>query len=182
MKLSLVALATGLGMTMVSVFAQAAGGGGTVNFNGEIIDAPCSIAPESVDQTVSLGKVSATALKNGGEAESVPFKIKLLNCDLGTVKTVTATWGGTESTAQPGTWGLTGTAAGAGIVLRDVSFKAIKPGEVTAATGLNAGGNVIAMSATLRGDSPSGTGTDAKAATITPGTFTSVASFSLTYQ
>lgn len=36
-------------------------GHGTVTFTGSIIDAPCSIAPESIDQTVNLGQISNVA-------------------------------------------------------------------------------------------------------------------------
>ena len=47
--------------------AQAAGAGsGTVTFEGAIIEAACSIKPESVDQTVSLGQVARSQLAVGG--------------------------------------------------------------------------------------------------------------------
>ena len=37
-------------------------GHGKVTFTGSIIDAPCSISPDSIDQTVSLGQISNACL------------------------------------------------------------------------------------------------------------------------
>ncbi|MFE8730632.1 type 1 fimbrial protein, partial [Aeromonas hydrophila] len=36
---------------------------GTINFTGAIIDAPCSIASESVNQTVQMGQISSRVLE-----------------------------------------------------------------------------------------------------------------------
>lgn len=184
MKLSKVALAMGLGMALVSGFANAAPSGtatpsatggqghGTVHFKGEIIDAPCSIAPESADQTVDLGQVSNSALANKGTSTPVPFDIKLQNCDISTYKTVTATWSGTPDVNMQSAWGITGTASGAAIVLRDASEKQIKLGEETSPTTLTADNTTIAMSAFLQGDGQP----------VVPGAFTGVADFVLAYQ
>ncbi|ELE9730709.1 fimbrial protein [Enterobacter kobei] len=181
MKLSKVALAMGLGMALVSGFANAAASGtstvggqghGTVHFTGEIIDAPCSIAPESADQTVDLGQVSNSALANGGKSTPVPFSINLQNCDISTYKTVTATWSGTPDVNMTNAWGITGTASGAAIILRDASEQEIALGQETAATTLTADNTTIAMSAFLQGDGQ----------TVVPGSFTGAADFVLSYQ
>jgi type 1 fimbria pilin len=181
MKLSKVALAMGLGMALVSGFANAAAssntaagaaGHGTVHFKGEIIDAPCSISPDSADQTVDLGQVSNSSLKNKGKSSPVAFNIKLQNCDISTYKTVTATWSGTADTNNADIWGITGTASGAGIVLNDASMKPIVLGAETAATTLTANDTTIAMSAYLQGDGQ----------TVVPGAFTGAADFVLAYQ
>lgn len=181
MKLSKVALAMGLGMALVSGFANAAASGtasvggqghGTVHFKGEIIDAPCSISPESADQTVDLGQVSNSALANKGTSTPVPFEIKLQNCDISTYSTVTATWSGTPDQNMTSAWGITGTASGAAIVLRDASEKEIELGKESAPTTLTADDTTIAMSAFLQGDG----------ATVVPGAFTGAADFVLSYQ
>lgn len=187
MKLSKVALAMGLGMALVSGFANAAPSGttppaasgtvggqghGTVHFKGEIIDAPCSIAPESADQTVDLGQVSNSALKDGGTSTPVPFDIKLQNCDISTYKTVKATWSGTPDVNMQTAWGITGTASGAAIILRDASEKEIALGQETSPTTLTADNTTIAMSAFLKGDGQP----------VVPGAFTGVADFVLSYQ
>jgi type 1 fimbria pilin len=104
-----------LTIAMASVFAMGAAnaatdqGHGTVTFTGSIIDAPCSITPESSDQTVDLGQVSNLALKDGGKSVPQTFTIKLTQCDVTTKKTVKTTFAGTESTAQTGLLALTGT-------------------------------------------------------------------------
>jgi len=182
MKFSKIALAMGLGMALVSGFANAAASGttaaagnsghGTVHFKGEIIDAPCSIAPESADQTVDLGQVSNSALANKGNSSPVAFNIKLQGCDISTYKTVTATWSGTPDVKEPTIWGISGTAHGAGIVLRDASEQDIVLGKDTAATTLTSNNTTIAMSAFLKGDGDN----------IVPGAFTGAADFVLAYQ
>lgn len=180
MKLSKVALAMGLSMAMFAGFANAAASGtnvggqghGTVHFKGEIIDSPCSIAPESADQTVDLGQISSSQLKNNGVSTPVSFDIQLQNCDIETYKTVTAVWSGTPDTNAPEYWGITGTAEGASIVLRDASAKEIKLGEETAATTLTADNTSIAMSAFLKGNGKN----------VVPGSFTGVADYVLNYQ
>ena len=184
MKFSKIALAMGFGLVMASGLANAdadtpaqtptAGsqGHGTVHFKGEIIDAPCSISPDTADQTVDLGQVSNSALNKKGKSVPVPFNIKLQNCDVSTYKTVTATWGGTPDVNMPTAWGITGTASGAAIVLRDASEQDIAMGKASAATALVANNTTIAMSAYLQGDG----------AEVVPGAFTGAADFVLAYQ
>lgn len=187
MNFSKVALAMGLGMALVSGFANAATSGttppsasgtvggqghGTVHFKGEIIDAPCSISPETADQTVDLGQVSNSALKDEGTSSPVAFDIKLQNCDITTYKTVTATWSGTPDQNMKTAWGISGTASGAAIILRDASEKEILLGQETSPTTLTADNTTIAMSAFLKGDGQK----------VVPGEFTGVADFVLSYQ
>jgi type 1 fimbria pilin len=180
MNISKIALALGLGMCVVSGTANAAASGansggqghGTVHFKGEIIDAPCSIDPNSADQSVDLGQVSNSALANKGKSTPVPFEILLRNCDISTYKTVTATWSGTPDVNMPTAWGITGTASGAAIIIRDASEKEIELGKASAPTTLTADNTTIAMSAFLQGDGQ----------TVVPGVFTGAADFTLTYQ
>ncbi|MCK7148441.1 fimbrial protein [Enterobacter bugandensis] len=151
-------------------------GHGTVTFTGSIIDAPCSISPDTIDQTVDLGQVSDSALAaNSNTGTSVPrnFQIKLENCDTTTFKSVTSTFtGGEGSTADH--LGITGTASGASVALTDAAGTLIKLGEPTAQHQLQDGNNTLMFSAYLQGDGAS--------ATIVPGDFTSIADFTLAYQ
>ncbi|ALX95764.1 type 1 fimbrial protein [Serratia sp. JSRIV001] len=177
MKLNKIMLAAALTFCAVNV-AQAAGqGSGTVTFTGSIIDAPCSINPESVDQTVGLGEISNVALAKGGntgESEPRGFKIKLENCDTATLKSVTTTFSGGASEYNSEWLGLNGTATGAGIIIASQNNGDLKLGVPSAAQTLVDGNNTLQFSARLKGG-----GTDA---TITPGTFQSVADFTLAYQ
>lgn len=180
MKLSKIALAMGFGMVLVSGMANAAASGtttggqghGTVHFKGEIIDSPCSISPDTADQTVDLGQVSNASLKKEGKSTPVPFSIKLQNCDISTYKTVSTTWSGTPDVNKPTAWGISGTASGAAIVLKDASEKDIELGKATAATTLTANNTTITMSAYLQGDNQP----------VVPGSFTGAADFVLAYQ
>ncbi|MBE4913768.1 type 1 fimbrial protein [Enterobacter cloacae complex sp. P6RS] len=176
MKLNKIVMAIVLAGSVVS-FAQAKDQGhGTVTFVGSIIDAPCSISPDSIDQTVKLGEISNVALNaNGNTGSSIPrpFEIKLENCDTTTQKTVTATFTGAEDSAVANHLGITGTASGAGIVLTDGSGKPIELGKPTDAHMLQDGNNTLMFSAYLQGDG---------ASAVVPGDFSAIADFTLAYQ
>lgn len=180
MKMNKIVL--GLAMAMgVSTFAHAAAvvdqGHGTVTFTGSIIDSPCSIDPDSIDQTVNLGQVSTVALsENSNKGISTPrnFYIKLEKCNLeGASKAVTATFTGAAGTTK-GMLGMTGTAKGASIAMTDGSGKVLELGKPTSAQALQDGNNTLAFSAYLQGDGAS--------EGITPGEFNSVTNFTLAYQ
>lgn len=178
MKLNKIMLAAALTFGVINV-AQAAGqGSGTVTFNGSIIDAPCSIAPESIDQTIPLGQISNAALAaNGNSGESTPraFNIKLENCDTATLNTVTTTFAGGGASFNADWLGLNGTAQGAAIVLASQRDGDLKLGQPSLAQDLVDGNNTLAFSARLKG---SGSANVA----IVPGEFQSIADFTLAYQ
>ncbi|BEP37727.1 long polar fimbria major subunit LpfA [Variovorax sp. V59] len=76
-------------LAVAGVLSQAASAAdGTINFTGEIVDAPCSISPNSQNLTVPLGKVSRTAFDGGTagtaavgkKATPAKFTIDLLGC------------------------------------------------------------------------------------------------------
>lgn len=173
MKLNKIILAVSLSMGMASFAHAADQGHGTVTFTGSIIDAPCSITPETVDQTVDLGQVSNVALKNGGKSTPKTFSIDLENCDVKTLNEVKTTFTGGESVAQPGLLGIVGTASGASIAITDASGKLLPLGEASPSHALQEGNNTLLFSAYLQGDGAS--------ATIVPGDFQSVADFTLAY-
>ncbi|EKS6735760.1 fimbrial protein [Enterobacter ludwigii] len=163
----------------VSSFAFAEQGSGKVTFTGSIIDAPCSISPESVDQTVELGQISNVALKNGGKSEPRPFSIDLENCSFesaaegGVQKNkVTVTFTGMES--SDGLLAITGTAKGAGIAITDGAGEVISLGQPTTPQTLQQGKNTLSFAAYMQGDTKQG-------AVITEGSFQSVADFTLAY-
>lgn len=66
MKLNKILLATGLGLAMSVGTANAADAGhGKITFTGSVIEAPCSINPDSLDQTKPLGAISRSWLEKG---------------------------------------------------------------------------------------------------------------------
>ncbi len=160
-----------------SVFAADAGNG-RVNFTGAIIDAPCSIAPESVDQTVDLGQVSNVALADGGKSMPRPFEIALENCDVSSLNdgvSLTFTGAQAEFDESNTILGIVGTGAGAGVQITSGSGEVVQLAKPTAYQTLQNGKNTLLLSAYLIGN-----GGDIS--TITPGDFTSVANFTLNYQ
>lgn len=177
MNFKKVALASVMGLILASGAANAADQGhGKVTFTGSIIEAPCSIAPESIDQTVNMGQISSAALQaNGNTGTSTPrnFVIKLENCAEVTSKSVISTFTG-ASGATEGSLGITGTAKGASIILTNGDGKQIKLGKAADAHMLQDGSNTLLYSAYLQGDG--------QAATVTPGDFTAIADFTLAYQ
>ena len=158
-----------------SVVHAAGAGQGTVTFKGAIIEAACSIDPESVDQTIGLGQVAKSALTGGGTATPQDFYIKLVGCNVTSLtdKTVTTTFTGAESADVPGALGIVGTAKGAGVMMVDGRGTAVVLGTATKPQLLQDGNNQLSFGAFLKGQA---TGD------ITPGEFSAVTNFSLAYQ
>lgn len=72
-------------MCATSAFAAGAiattdAGGGTMTFSGSVIEAPCSIVPESQNIKVDLGQVSTSTLKTKNHSDLVPVTITLTGC------------------------------------------------------------------------------------------------------
>lgn len=178
MKLTNIALATVLSLGMVSL-ANADAGSGKVNFEGKIIDAPCSIAPGDDNQRIPMGQIANVALKDGGKSTPENFYIHLENCDASTLKTVTTTFTGPTSAGNADLLGITGTARGASLAITDGSGTLIKLGQPTAPQGIQDQTNILNFSAYLQGDM----GVDGKtAAEIVPGDFSTTTTFTLAYQ
>ncbi|MEC4167153.1 fimbrial protein [Pseudomonas sp. MS-1(2024)] len=69
-------------MASVSGVHAAGAGTGTISFEGEILEAACSIVPTSVDQTIPLGQVAKSQLSTGGVTSPKVFKFELTGCVL----------------------------------------------------------------------------------------------------
>lgn len=178
MKKCIIALSVLSLFTASSVYA--AGGTGKVTFTGSIIDAPCSIAPGSLDQTVPLGAISNVALAangNTGSSTPKPFHIELEDCVIttpGTKDKVSVTFTGAASPHDSDSLALVGgDASGASIVLTDGDGVKVKLN--TASTGQTVinGNNTLTFAARVQGGGA--------AATIVPGTFQVPANFVLNY-
>lgn len=173
-KLFLLALVSSAMST--SVFAAKDMGHGKVNFKGSIIDAPCSISPDSIDQTVELGQISNMALVDGGKSIPRTFDITLENCDVtGLKEGVKLTFSGAAVDNTKQTLGIVGTGAGAGIQITNGSGNVITLGTPVPFQQIQDNNNTLRFSAYLKGN-----GGDIK--TITAGEFSSVADFTLSYE
>ncbi|HBU8524502.1 fimbrial protein [Klebsiella aerogenes] len=163
-----------------SSMSHADQGHGKVTFTGSIIDAPCSITPDSIEQTVDMGQISNVALKDGGKSTPRNFSIDLENCtfvDDGSgnlsKNKVTVTFTGMESAANNGLLAITGTAKGASIAIADGDGQIIELGKATKPHALQNGKNTLSYAAYMQGDG----GTTA----VTEGEFQAVADFTLAY-
>jgi type 1 fimbria pilin len=182
MKLNKIMMAAALAFGTICTAQAADQGHGKVTFTGSIIDAPCSINPESIDQTVELGQISKVALVGGGKSTPRNFSIDLENCSFGSPAAknkVQVTFTGmngieSEAKAKNGLLGITGTAGGASIAITQGDGEVIKLGEPTKEQVLQDGNNTLTFAAYMQGD-----GGDAS--TITEGDFQSVADFTLAY-
>lgn len=77
------AIVTALSLSSVAaVAATSTVNGGVVHFKGELVNAACAVAAESVEQTVQLGQVRTVKLAATGDtSDAVGFNIKLVDCD-----------------------------------------------------------------------------------------------------
>ena len=173
------------------------GGSGSVTFEGEILDAPCSLASDSADQTVDLGQISNHQLNMGGKSEAHPFTIKLENCSFGvtasprkardsiyvgpTSGNVSFTFSGGETISKidGGIFGeklfaVSGSASGIGLVITDPSGNLVKNGEPTNIYNVLEGDNSFVFNSYMQALS-------LKENSVIPGDFQSVINFTLTY-
>ncbi|WP_421512467.1 fimbrial protein (plasmid) [Enterobacter sp. JS8-1] len=182
MNCNKVASALVLSMGMVAFGASAADqGSSSVTFTGSIIDAPCSIAPDSVDQEVSLGQVAKNTLLAGGKSNPAHFDIKLENCVLSVGKpdataanTVTITFNGAPADAGKKLLQIEGSAAGAGVGITDPNGDQVTLGKATNAIALtNATTNSLDLYGFLQGID------DTK---LTEGSYQAISYFTMDYQ
>lgn len=177
MRLNKVMVVALLAFGVSSATYAADRGHGKVVFTGSIIDAPCSITPETVDQTVPLGQISNAALKAGGKSTPRNFFINLENCTFGTPASknkVSVTFTGMESATTKGLLGITGTAKGASVAITDGAGSVIELGKPTKGQLLQDGNGTLSFAAYVQGDANPST-------VITEGNFQAVADFTLAY-
>ncbi|EPL9572110.1 fimbrial protein [Providencia rettgeri] len=164
-------------------------GHGKVTFKGEIIDAPCSISSDSIDQTVWLGQIANSVLANGGTSTAKQFNIELEDCvfpkdadDKVYNDKVNITFSGSSAAFNAKLLGVTGldatdpTIAGnVGIQLTDTNGAALDMGVATAQEHqLQAGDNTLRYSAYVQG-------ANVAVDKIPLGKFEGVTNFTLTY-
>lgn len=107
------AITTSAALTMSNTFAAA----GTVNFNGEIIDAACTVDTGSASQTVKLGRYSKSELKaSGDKTVGTKFSIVLADCPE-TVTSATIKFDGSADKTNSNLLAVTGGATGVAINL-----------------------------------------------------------------
>lgn len=159
-KILLATLVSGMMCTSAFAVEHATNQGhGKVTFKGEIIDAPCSISSDSIDQTVELGQIANTILADGGTSFPKQFTIELEDCVLeaGTNDKVQITFSGASAGFNSkllGVTGLTGEVGNVGIQITDTQGAPIDMGMTTTQKHqLQNGSNTLQYSAYLVGAS-----------------------------
>ncbi|OEE49813.1 fimbrial protein [Vibrio anguillarum] len=171
-------IASAMMMLSASVFAAAAEdtGHGVVNFTGAIIDAPCSIAPESMDQTINMGLISNDLLEKQGETPVRPFSIHLESCSTETAKAATVTFSGRSDSVEKKNLAISGAGKGAAIALvNQLDDSVIELGTKTKAISIVEGDNVLQFGAKLVSNLKEGD-------KATPGEFKATTNFIISYE
>jgi P pilus assembly protein, pilin FimA len=177
MKLNKIMIAAVMAMGVSSFTHAADQGHGVVEFTGSIIDAPCSVDPDSSKVEVKFGQVSKSVLADGGKSASQDFTIDLVNCDFGSPATnnkVTATFNGVSATTDNTLLNIAGTASGAGVGIQTYQGEQITLGTPSSAFALSGNGDhQLKFAAFLQG---------LNSGSVTEGDFSATANFELAYQ
>ncbi|TBL73786.1 type 1 fimbrial protein [Obesumbacterium proteus] len=182
LKMKLNKLVTVVSLVMMAGAANAAitgtpGGQGKVNFRGQIVDAPCTIKNDSTNQIVEMGAITMSTLEAGRSA-LIPFELHLESCELktdGSAYKASIIFDGVRAVSgQDDLLLLNGSAKGAGLGIIDKNGDDLKLGQEADLGDMLKGDNTLNFTAYLQK-------TGGSAATITPGSYTSVANFTMTY-
>ncbi|WP_398498013.1 fimbrial protein [Variovorax sp.] len=160
---------------------------GQVNFVGEITDSVCSIAPESMNLTVPLGKVSKNAFPTVGTGSSLAkFTLNLRDCPV-TANKAKVTFSGTADKINAELLAIelsngTGnpTAKGVGIEISDWEAVKIPLGQASRDYLIAQGSNDLQFRARYISTLPL-TPAAANGPALTPGTANGSAQFTVAY-
>lgn len=103
---------------------------GKIALSGSILDTPCAIAMDSIDQSIDLGTVPVSVLKQWGESPLQPFTIHLMGCRLQSPvgqawQTFAITFDGPADNTG---FVVYGQASGVSLILEDRAGERIQPG------------------------------------------------------
>ena len=142
--------------------------GGTVNFKGEFVNAPCVVSSDTANQTVDLGQYRTASLAAAGDQTAkAPFEIKLVNCDASLAKTASFAFYGTADATNKSLLSVTASSAneegatGMGIGIYDAAGDLLKPDGaaqsvktnlVNGTTTINFSANYVATAAATPGE------------------------------
>jgi major type 1 subunit fimbrin (pilin) len=88
--------------------------GGTIHFQGEVVNAACAVDTGSTDQTVQLGQVKSDTLSEAGKtSSSVGFNIQLDDCDTTVATSASVAFTGVVDPTNVNALALESSAAGA---------------------------------------------------------------------
>lgn len=129
--------------------------GGTVNFTGSIVNAPCVVDVSSENHTVTLGQYRTDSFSGTGSVSSpVDFKINLINCTTDTYTSAAVTFTGSTVSGNSNVLTLSSIQAGdqvaenVGIqILQDSNPVAVDGSAASTAKTISDGTNRLAFQA-----------------------------------
>ncbi len=154
--------------------------GGTVHFEGELVNAACAVSSQSADQVVTLGQYRTASFAAVGDTTAqIPFTIVLNDCDPKVAATAAVAFSGQTDATDTTLLAVTSannsaTATGVGIEILDSASATLKPNGATfsAAQALVEGTNTLRFSARYK----------ATAVSATPGQANADATFIMKYE
>lgn len=154
--------------------------GGTVHFEGELVNAACAVSTQSSDQVVTLGQYRTASFAAVGDTTAqIPFSIVLNDCDPKVAATAAVAFSGQSDITNNNLLAVTSadngtTASGVGIEILDNTSTALKPDGATFSTAqaLVEGTNTLRFSARYK----------ATATSATPGQTNADATFIMKYE
>lgn len=154
--------------------------GGTVHFEGELVNAACAVSTQSSDQVVTLGQYRTASFAAVGDTTAqIPFSIVLNDCDPAVAATAAVAFSGQADATNSALLAVssgnnTTTAGGVGIEILDNASTALKPDGATFSTAqaLVEGTNTLRFSARYK----------ATATSATPGQANADATFIMKYE
>ncbi|MDH1794891.1 type 1 fimbrial major subunit FimA [Citrobacter sp. Cpo061] len=154
--------------------------GGTVHFEGELVNAACAVSTQSSDQVVTLGQYRTASFTAVGDTTAqIPFSIVLNDCDPKVAATAAVAFSGQSDITNNNLLAVTSadngtTASGVGIEILDNTSTVLKPDGATFSTAqaLVEGTNTLRFSARYK----------ATATSATPGQANADATFIMKYE
>lgn len=154
--------------------------GGTVHFEGELVNAACAVSTQSSDQIVTLGQYRTASFTAVGDTMAqIPFTIVLNDCDPKVAATAAVAFSGQTDITNNNLLAVSSsdnstTAGGVGIEILDNTSTALKPDGATFSTAqaLVEGTNTLRFSARYK----------ATATSATPGQANADATFIMKYE
>jgi len=149
--------------------------GGTVNFVGQVVNAACSVAADSVDQTVTLSQVRTVKLTTKGMQanQKEDFKIVLEDCDTTVSQNAAVIFNGQQDAALAGSLANTagaGSATNVALQLFGPDGNVLNIGDTSSNVKLINGENTIPLSVDY-----------IATGAATPGNVSSTATFQMVY-
>ncbi|OFC62137.1 fimbrial protein [Candidatus Erwinia dacicola] len=132
--------------------AVADNGYGKINMRGVVIDAPCSLSPESASLEVDFGQLSSAELRNGRESQSEEFALNLQRCSSVLKNQVRVTFQGTVY--SDGLFAVGGGNESVGLILRDCNGQSVLNNQPVAWQRINDGDNKLVFFAAVKGRAP----------------------------